>query len=59
MPSERRFAPHQEESLYHALENALYEVGLQLEMLNVPAPAREHLDALARLCRADFEKRFS
>ena len=58
MPGERHFAPHQEESLYRALENALYEVGLQLEMLSVPTPAREHLDILVKLCREDFEKRF-
>lgn len=57
MQSERS-TPLEDESRYIALLNTLNETGLQMQKLDVPVDALDHLTALRSLCQADFRKRF-
>ena len=58
MPTNNHFTRPDEESHYFELLNALSEVGLKFEMLDVPADARDLLLDLTARCRADFNTRF-
>ena len=58
MSTNNYFARTDEESHYFELLNALSEVSLKFEILDVPADAKDLLLDLTARCRADFNTRF-
>ena len=58
MPDDRRVLRADGESRYFALLNALDELGLAFEALDVPAETRSLLADVKARCRADFDTRF-